>query len=492
MEKVKTITNVPGWAETFTTGGQAHNSAGSYAAVPLVYRCVRLISDALSSVPVVVRKGEAKVSLPFEFDISEWVWRTTASLLLTGASYSVKLKSKSGRVLGLQWLNPTTVSINLVSGQPVFSRTGNVQSGQAARWTLDDMLYIREFSLKDDYLPGVSAAEVALTDSGLIRYLTRFASYYFEQGAQPLTILSVDKQILQGEADKLQGFFKSTGTGIRNAWRTLVLRGGKEMAPFTITPNLETMAMPALYDQARRAVAGAFGIPQTMLEDAANYATAKEHRLSFWQDTIRPRGQQIMSALNAQLLEVFGLEAEFAFDEMDIFQEDEASRAGSLLALTNAGVPLVVAMDILGYDIEPEHQGLILAASGQPAVVETAPETQPEMPAVSEMPGQMQPGNGAEVRSAMYHWKQAALAAVKSGHEAGVEFDHPVIPEAVSEYLRSALVGVMRADQVHAAFKQARELLKQQPVKAVVDGGIDATAELKRASDLLEMVLHAD
>ena len=118
MEKVKTITNVPGWAETFTTGGQAHNSAGSYAAVPLVYRCVRLISDALSSVPVVVRKGEAKVSLPFEFDISEWVWRTTASLLLTGASYSVKLKSKSGRVLGLQWLNPTTVSINLVSGQP--------------------------------------------------------------------------------------------------------------------------------------------------------------------------------------------------------------------------------------------------------------------------------------------------------------------------------------------------------------------------------------
>jgi hypothetical protein len=233
-------------------------------------------------------------------------------------------------------------------------------------------------------------------------------------------------------------------------------------------------------------VAGAFGIPQTMLEDAANYATAKEHRLSFWQDTIRPRGNQLTSALNSQVLQQFGLRCEFAFDELDIFQEDEANRAASLYQLTNAGVPLLVAMDILGYDIHDEQKEVIRLS--QVEAPPPAPQTTNIQQPANETPAPTQ----TEVRSALFNWKRASLAAVKSGHDAGVDFDHPVIPEAVSEYLRSALVGVMRADQVHAAFKQARELLKQQPVKAVVDGGIDATAELKRASDLLEMVLHAD
>ena len=65
--------------------------------------------------------------------------------------------------------------------------------------------------------------------------------------------------------------------------------GGK-VTPQTLTPPPKDLEMKELNNQARHNVAMAFGIPQTMLEDAANYATAGEHRLSFWQDTVRPAG----------------------------------------------------------------------------------------------------------------------------------------------------------------------------------------------------------
>ena len=110
--------------------------------------------------------------------------------------------------------------------------------------------------------------------------------------------------------------------------------------------------MPELSTEARRNVAWAFGIPVTMLEDASNFATAKEHRLSFWQDTIRPRGTKLGRIINKQLLTpMFGYEMEFAFDEMDIFQEDEEKRSDSYYNYVTAGMRPSIAAQILGIDL---------------------------------------------------------------------------------------------------------------------------------------------
>ena len=52
----------------------------------------------------------------------------------------------------------------------------------------------------------------------------------------------------------------------------------------------------------------AFGIKQTLLDsEAANYATAQEDRLSFYEDTIKPRARIFEDALNTRLLARDGL-----------------------------------------------------------------------------------------------------------------------------------------------------------------------------------------
>jgi len=118
-----------------------------------------------------------------------------------------------------------------------------------------------------------------------------------------------------------------------------------------IQPPVNTLALPELQAGVRAQIATAMGIPQTMLEDAANFATAVEHRQSFIIDTVSPECELIQEAVNEQLFKPLGLELEFRPQELDIMQTDEAERAASLQQLTGAGVPLKLAMEVLGYDL---------------------------------------------------------------------------------------------------------------------------------------------
>ena len=88
-----------------------------------------------------------------------------------------------------------------------------------------------------------------------------------------------------------------------------------------------------------------------MLEaSAANYATADSDRQSFWRETVIPRLPKLADVLNEQLLGPLKYEIQFMPEQLDVMQADESQRAGSLLQLTQAGVPLRAAMQILGYD----------------------------------------------------------------------------------------------------------------------------------------------
>lgn len=200
--------------------------------------------------------------------------------------------------------------------------------------------------------------------------------------------------------------------------------------------------------------------------------------MSFWQDTVRPRGIMLAGALNKQVFSKFGLRVEYAFNELDIFQEDEANRAASLLQLVNAGVPLHTAMDILGYDLSEEQETAIIHSyAGE--------EDKPD-----QAPGSQSPADSDAMRSALFNWKRVALQAVKSGHAADVDFDHPAIPVKVAEDIHKNLQVCQSAEDVQGVFKLAREWCKRSAQAQGSAAGtvvVDLAAELKRANDLLAM-----
>lgn len=423
--RAKAIISVPGWVAGMGQGSERVGStAAAYSMVPLVYRALRLRCDSLASVPVRIMRGEQETAWPYTQPLTDLIWQTEAALLLAGAAYWEKVANKVA-VKGVQWLNPFTMEVKLAKGEdglPALEFRQNDIGG--AIWTQDQIVYFKEFNPQDDIQPGVSASDAALADAQVMRYVTRFAGKYFEGGAMPITLLGFEGNVQDDELKRTETFFQRLKAGIASTspWKVLAVRNN--VKPVQLTPPLGELAMSELMDEARQNVALAFGIPQTMLADAANYATAKEHRLSFWQDTVQPRGNKIGSIINRQLLEAQGLELVFDFEEMDIFQEDEAERADSLNKLTASGVPLRTALEVLGYELDDEQWAAIDAADV--ADVQLVPE------------GGTYNANdtSGDVNAEMTRWQKMATKRLVNGQK----------PRAFnSDVISPAMLGVVQA-----------------------------------------------
>jgi len=115
----KALVNIPAWQQRLLDGGDFSDSIdnvqNAYAKVPIVYRAVKMRCDALASVPVKITniKTEKEADWPYpDVDIPDLVWKTEAALLGSGIAVILKLKNRV-RTVGLQWLNPFTVTVSL-------------------------------------------------------------------------------------------------------------------------------------------------------------------------------------------------------------------------------------------------------------------------------------------------------------------------------------------------------------------------------------------
>jgi len=102
----------------------------------------------------------------------------------------------------------------------------------------------------------------------------------------------------------------------------------------------------------------AFGVPQTMLEDAANFATAREHKLAFYYETVFPECKLIAADFNEQLFDALGLRFDWQFGQVEAVQQDEATKAQQVVATYNAGlITRDEAREVLGYEVVGEAEG---------------------------------------------------------------------------------------------------------------------------------------
>lgn len=440
-QNLKNVLANPEWWERFNgQSGKITGVTAAYTNVPVIHRAVNLIADALATAPVKIyrSKGETETAWPFLSEPSALLRETAQSLLIHGAAFwMINPGAVTGKPRDVQILKASAVKVEYENGVLSFTY-------QQKPYAPEQIVYFHEYNPDNDILPGVSCTRVALADARLIGYLTELAGAFFEGGAMPVTLLGVPVGTSQADLERTEGYFKNLMTGVKRAFRVLAVRSGA-IVPTVLTPPFKDMIMPELSEEARLAVSHAFGIPITMLTDAANYATATEHRLSFWQDTVKPFGERIEAAINEQLLARLGLRLELAYDELDVFQEDEGERAVRLQTLTGAGVPLWLAAQEAGYNPEFVEELKAAEAEKQRRADEMAAQMQ-QTPVVEnqteETPAQ------AEVR----RWMTKATRAVKRGETASVPFESEIIPEDDQQRIRAALDDAKTVEEVRAAF----------------------------------------
>jgi HK97 family phage portal protein len=459
--KAITLTDFDNWLDTQISGGG--DATEAYKAVAWAYRCVQLRANAVSTMPFVVTREGSEDEVDSPWPLTRLLWTTEAALCTWGAFYWLK---RSNRVLlkELQWLNPLTMRAEYnVDGIQYFEQKVGTET---RRFTPEQIVYGRLWNPSDDLGPGVAPLQVALEAAGIAKNINAWATGFFEHGAIPTVLLHTDSTLPRGEAERIEGAWNRMVSGLRNAWKAVVLQGG--MKPEIITPPVNTLALPELQTGVRAQIATAMGIPQTMLEDAANFATAKEHKQSFILDTIAPECELIQEAANEQLFKQYGLELEFRPQELDLLQEDEAARAASLQQLTGAGLPLRLAMEVLGYDLSDEQWAqLEQAEADKLAKQERDFELQKERLAQPVIAPQQPPQAGARptesedergerseraMRSALRLWEKKAVKRLKERGSAVCLFESEHIPAGVAQDISIALSKCTDALQVKALF----------------------------------------
>jgi len=455
----KSIEAIPGWYSIAKKAGELYGTLDAYEKVPMYYRAINLRADALGTVPYELLRSGTVVDYPFTTPLENLIQQTERSLMLTGRAFWLRLYR--GRVLyGFQFLNPKSIEVtyHAEKQQGADYMTGlqftqKINGQTHAVWTIADIVYFHEPSIKTDINEEVSPARVALQSAQLAYYLERFASAFFEHGAQPALVLSLDKSITPPELERIKSHWTRYVENVSNAFKTFFFRG--EVKAQIVTFPLDQMDMVPIQERAVMNIVSTFGVPRTMIEaSAANYATANSDRQSFWRETIVPRLAFYERVLNEQLFKPLKYQFQFLPEKLDVFQIDEAARANSLVLLVQAGLPLRAAMKQLGYDNIEEALGLpvpkVVDTDGGVNVDTNNPVDTQQNAAPDEVLA-LDDAAGKRI-SELDKYEAKALARFKPGKSAAVKFTSDVLPGYLLDFIDSELDSVKKKADIVGVF----------------------------------------
>ena len=460
-----------------------------YLAVGDIFRCVQIRANAVSRMPryfydlkggAAIEEGDKR--LAFLGNFSDTLWRTTASLLFYGASYIAKLDSSTGTMRWMLSQSITPIYDNF-NGMTGFMRAAPGQS----RFTLDQLAYIWYPSPFSEVGPGVGAAMVAAADAGVVASITRAITSFFDRGMiQPILIYSEDgQQLTDPQRKDLKTWLSRMFSGVGRAFQIEV--AARKLGKLDLSSSLKDALPDGLRDEMCKNIAKTMGIPFSMLySDAANYATAQQDEKNLQTQSVIPDCELIQSTLNRQLFNLFGVELYFAPDELECFRENANVKAQGLGQLISAGVPVDVAMDSMGYDLDEEDEARVrlialmkegatydaarayILADAPPEEIERvttildlfAPKQVPTSPVeqlynAPQVAPAAQPEPPSPAKADLLRWQAKAIKRLKAGKRAACDFESDYISDTLAGAITGALDAAETVDDVKAAFRQS-------------------------------------
>lgn len=261
---------------------------------------------------------------PFSF----WEW-TASFLQLCGMNYVAKVERSEGA--------PEDVPFDLYPLFPAFVRKVVDKERGVVRYRyrvagedeiiLDaaDVLYLKTFSPSDRFNgQGVlhSGRQTVLTDLRA----QRFNDELLKNGVYIHGTLETEDDMEREDAEALRDTFVGKYGGQNNVAKVAVLWGGMSFKPHQIAhQDIQWLDQRKM---SQEEIAVAHGVPLEILGvKAANYATLREKRKIFWQDTVQSLGTRIESQMNSTGLPLLfpndpDLRCAWDYTQIDALQQD--------------------------------------------------------------------------------------------------------------------------------------------------------------------------
>lgn len=313
--------------------------------ITAVYACVRVLSEAVASLPLHLYRYDtdgSKVKAtdhPLYFllhdepneEMTSYIFRETlmTHLLLWGNAYVQIIRNGRGEVVGLYPLMPNRMRVDRDEKGKIYYEY---------QWTQSDAPTMKESTVKlsphevmhipglgFDGLVGYSPIAMAKNAIGLSMACEEYGSKFFANGAAPGGVLE-HPGVLK-DPEKVRESWQAAFGGSANANKVAVLEEGMKYAPISINPSdsqfLETRKFQI--DE----IARIFRIPPHMIGDLehATFSNIEQESLEFVIYTLTPWLERIEQSISRSLLTPDEKKDMFAkFNSNGLLRGDYASR----------------------------------------------------------------------------------------------------------------------------------------------------------------------
>jgi HK97 family phage portal protein len=287
----------------------------------IVYRSVRMIAEAAASIPLLLYEGANEIEdhpligllrrPSLDHTGTDFLEAWYGFLLVSGNAY-VEAVALDGDVRELHVLRPDRMKvIPGIDGWPEgYEYTA---SGRSVRFISDvvegvrPILHVRLFHPVNDHY-GMSPIEAAATAIDIHNTASGWNKALLDNSARPsgaLVYAAANGQMTEEQFTRLKNELETSFQGARAAGRPLLLEGGLDWKPLSLTPK--DMDFVEAKNVAAREIALAIGVPPMLLGIPGDntYSNYQEAQRAFWRQTVLPLVNRTARALSSWLAPAF-------------------------------------------------------------------------------------------------------------------------------------------------------------------------------------------
>ena len=473
---------IEGFLKASSNGANANNRGVALKrVVPDLSRAVDMTGTAISSLPFYIKNIASGEIVD---DYKNWkneiggipdpkrLFYLLASSLCGGAAYLIPQRTPR-YIYDLQYVVPHSITPQIrMEGLEYFDRATDL--GKTAKYNPKEIIY---FWLPDSDVeigPALNTPlSSAATDAELILNSTNTMRIYGERGWVPIMALGAKGMPNPAEREKAEGFFDRLLKGGFEVMAKII--NSDALSVIKIGAGLEDLkgSYVEIKRESSESIAKAFGIPSAMFMSDNAFASEFDALTRQWYTTSRFRSiyQTIEGTFNQQILKQYGVTLSFELQELDIFQEDEASRSASLSSLVSAidTNPKIAkfGMDILGYDMTDDEEITLneiiadkeaakekmeekLAADKQPINEQSKDNVEP---VADEKPKTNVTNLSPDEMKDFSLWYTKARAWYAKGKGCAVDWENKHLREEIAAPIRLRLANVKTEADIEKAFE---------------------------------------
>ena len=342
-----------------------------------VYSCVRILSEAVASLPLNVYRytdsGGKEKAIDHTLyrllhdepnpEMSSFIFRETlmTHLLLWGNAYAQIIRNGKGEVVALYPLMPDRMSVDRdKNGRLYYKYTksnDDAPTMENGSVYLDPSDVLHVPGLGFDGLVGYSPIAMAKNAIGLAIAAEEYGSKFYANGAAPSGVLEHPGTLKDPE--RVRNSWNSTFGGSSNSHKIAVLEEGMKYTPISISPN-EAQFLETRKFQINE-IARIFRVPPHMVGDLekSSFSNIEQQSLEFVKYTLDPWVIRWEQALYRSLLtEEEKKELFFKFNVEGLLRGDYASRMnGYATARQNGWMSANDIRELEDLDRIPEELG---------------------------------------------------------------------------------------------------------------------------------------